>query len=761
MIRAATFHQGEISGEILTNTYFRNTNHQLPVISISSDPKNFFDYNEGILVEGPNAQQGDPKYGANYWMDWEKPIHFEYFDQSKQLKIDQKAGIKVFGGWSRMSAQKSVAIFARNIYGNNRFSYNFFSDRKHEAYKSFLLRNSGNDWYYTMLRDGYVSEVVKTLDVDRLAYQPTVVYLNGEYWGILNMREKPNEHYLAANHGVDPNSVNRLEANRLVIQGTGESYNDLIDFVQNTTILNDYDYARAANDIDVSNFIDYQLIQIYINNRDWPGNNIKYWNTSKEYSKFRWILYDTDFGLGLYGNSDYTLNTIEFATAPYGPSWPNPPWSTLLLRRMLSNEQFKIQFINRMADLINTVFEPASMNSVLDSVAALVESDIADHQSKWGRNYNSWNNNVNAIPPFNNERPYHVRSHFRSFFKLNRTHDVILTVSDIKAGQIKISTITPKNYPFTGLYFSDVPINFVALPKPGYKFIRWENASTLNNPEITLTLTRNIRLHAVFERDHSTDYQVVINEINYRSNNEYDTGDWIELYNAGNQTIDLSGWILSDNNVANGYVFKEGDVIYPNGYLVVTNNVAKFKTVNPKVEPVSGNFEYGLSNTGDMIVLRDANNRTIDIVVFGILNPWPEEPLTTSATLELIHPDLDRNLYSSWQAGPLGGTPGKRNDSRTSIETFELKANAHQASCFPTQFFDYTTLRFYSPGNSSYTITIYDMQGRVKNSLQGELHEQGTHYIDIFTESGKYQKGMHLVKLQTNLGTETIKVIKN
>lgn len=757
VIRAATFYMGQRSGDIFSSSFFINSEHQLPVVSISTEPDNLFDYNEGILVEGPNAQAADPKYGANYWMDWEKPVNIEYFDIDKQQQINQPAGIKIFGGWSRMNAQKSMAVYARNSYGNNRFQYPLFADRKSQEYKAFLLRNSGNDWYYAMLRDAYVSEVVKSTDVDRLAYQPSVVYLNGEYWGILNLREKPNEHYLAANHGVNPNDVNRLEGNRSVIQGNGLGYNQIVNFVQNHELQTENDYNRIADQIDVSCFIDYQLTEIYVNNRDWPGNNIKYWNTNKPYSKWRWILYDTDFGLNLYGYDEHSENTIEFATEAYSTSWPNPEWSTLLLRKMLSNENFKNQFINRLADLMNTVFAPEFMNYKLDSIVAMIRPEIEDHKNKWGHSYYEWEYSVDAIYRFNENRPNYMRAHIIDYFGLSGASEVSLNVSNNTDGHIQINTIVPETYPFRGMYFNNIPIGFKALPKPGYRFVKWENASSSTNSEISLTINGPTQLKAIFEPVYSDEKAIVINEINYRSHPDYDSGEWIELYNNSEQTINLNGWKISDEQIYMAYTFTEKDVIYPKGFLVLTADRERFLSVHPKTKPISGDFIFGLSSQGETISLFDNNNQLIDFVNYQSSLPWPTEPLINPVTIELSNPAADRQNASNWKAGPFGGSPGEPNSIRTS--TNEYKTAMHAATCFPTRFADYTTLRFYSQGISDYSITITDMQGRTNEIKKGKLLHEGTHYIDIFV-GDNFQRGIYAIQIQTLWGVENINVIK-
>lgn len=759
VIKAAPFFANAKSGETCTQTYFIGTKHRLPVISLSTDPKNFFDWNEGILVEGPNAVPQNEHPGANYWKDWEKLVHFEYFDEDGKVQINQDAGVKIVGGWSRVNAQKSMALFARRNYGKGSFDYPFFKNRNNTKYEALLFRNSGNDWSYTMLRDGYVSEVVKNMDVDRLAYQPVVVYLNGNYWGILNMREKPNEHYFAYNYGVSSDNLNLLENEGVPIVGSNKDYYDIINFIENKSILTDKNYSDVIKKINVDCFIDYELIQIFINNRDWPGNNIKYWNTGAKSSKFRWLLYDTDFGLGLYGDREYEEDGISFATYEYGSGWPNPAWSTLLLRRLLSNPKFKFSFINRMSDLINSNFAVENMNSKLDSVSYLIKSEIEDHKNLWGHNYSLWSNHMDVIKLFNEKRPRFIENHFLNYFGLSNMCTVVISISNDDYGQVRINKVTPEQYPYSGVYFSDIPINIKALPKPGYTFVRWENDANLKDAEINLKLAGTTRLHAVFEKDQSRGFNVVINEINYQSDDDYDSGDWIEIYNNGTQTIGMVGWQLSDSQIDKVFTIPEGVILYPNNYLVICNNIEKFKLVHPEVENVIGDFEFGLSNNGDIIKLFDAESNIVDQVLYETKMPWPVDTLSTASTLELIEPESDNNVSSNWTFGRQGGTPGFKNGINTSAKTAQFKYN--KISCFPTYFSDYTTLRFNGEKSSMFSVQIIDMQGRIIQNIKGKFLFEGTHYLDIFTNSAIYAKGVYIVKVQTALEVGTVRVIKH
>jgi hypothetical protein len=757
VIRAASFYAGQKISDHYTQSYLFDTNHHLPVFSITTDPKNLWDFNEGIYVLGPGAESANPNWGANFWMDWEKPVHLEFFDEQKVQYLNQGAGIKIAGAWSRANAQKSLALFARGQYGKGSFSHQLFHDRNINRFESFVLRNSGNDWYYSMLRDGFVSEIARSIDVDRLAFQPSVLYLNGEYWGIMNLREKPSEHYFVSHYNIDENKLNLLETNSQIIHGTNADYAALLSFINKNSLANDESYQQVKEQVDVECFIDYELIQIYINNTDWPGNNIKYWNTSDSHTKWRWLLYDTDFGFDIWGGGAYRDNGIAFATAPSNSNWPNPSWSTLVLRKMLVSREFKYQFVNRMADLMNTIFTPDAMNARLDSIVELMRPEMTNHRQRWG--HGNWDNYLNVIRNFIDARPRYVRDHFAEYFDVDYL-TLMLSVSNHEAGLIKVNSIIPETYPFRGTYFTQIPISFTALPNVGYKFVRWEKSSNSTDPSITLTLNGPASLHAVFEPVRGDEVvHLVINELKYSNTEDFDSGDWIEIYNNGSQTIDLSGYILSDANISNSYIFPPGMMLYPNSYLVICENKDKFNRVYPKVTNSIGDITFGLSSTGDIVFLYDPEFNIIDQVLYETKQPWPVEPLETAATLELKNPEYDNNLSASWQSGQPGGTPGMRNGVYTSTGTIALLQE--NSTCFPTRFSDYTTLSLNSNGSSSYNIRIYDMQGRARYQQKGDFNGEPQIFIDLFTDQQLYQSGVYLIKVDTDLSAETIKVIKH
>ncbi len=288
VIRAKSYESGYLPGKICVSTYFINESFDIPVVSLSTDPDNFFSGSYGIFVEGWNGVVGwcreEP---ANWFRDWERPINFEYYEPDGERKINQLVGAKLAGKCSRNWPSKSIALISREKYGQKGIYYKFFNDKDNTYFKSIVLRNSGNDFEKTMLRDGFMQNLlIGRMDIDYQEYQPAVVFLNGEYWGILNLREKINEHYAESNYGINSDSVSVMEKNLVLLHGTDEHYLNMLDYINshNLGVQENFDYVSTQ--MDVNEYMDYFIFNIFINNGDWPQNNIKYWRENN--STGRW-----------------------------------------------------------------------------------------------------------------------------------------------------------------------------------------------------------------------------------------------------------------------------------------------------------------------------------------------------------------------------------------------------------------------------------------------------------------------------------------
>ncbi|MBN1116789.1 MAG: CotH kinase family protein [Bacteroidales bacterium] len=760
IVRARILKEGYLSGNINSRTYFFDHHADLPVICLSTDPNNLWDYNNGMYVLGPNAESSDPHFGANYWMDWEKPMNIELYDEDGNMVINQLSGAKIFGAWSRARDQKSFAFFARKNYGKNKFSYPLFKQKDLSEYKSFIIRNSGNDWDNAYMRDGLITDLTSHLGVDYQAFQPVVAYLNAEYWGMYNMREKVNEDYLEANRGIDADEFNILENEGIIVEGTNEGYLELLDFLEtNSSLANKADYDYVASKIDIDNFIKYQLIEIYVGNNDWPGNNIKYYNTNSEGSKFKWILYDTDFGFGLYDAGDYSRNFIDFALAPNNSAWPNPEWSTLLFRRLVTNLEFRNNFINQMADNINTTFQADNINRHVDSIKNLVKDEMVYHLPRWNQSYNDWGYQVERLKDWGDNRIDYARQHIRTTFNLSAQHVIGLSVSNKSMGRIRLNTIKP-DLPFSGVYFRDVPVEIEAIPLPGYKFSHWEGDVNSANRVLKYNPEKNVWINAVFEEAAEEDVSLVINEINYNSSQNVNPSDWIEIYNNSNTTANIGGYVFTDSEIDSGYGIPEGTVLNAGAYLVLSKNISNFEEVFPDVKNVIGEFDFGLSSKGDELRLYNANYEVMDAVDYLSTSPWPLEANGTGATLELMAASMDNGKAESWIANTrIFGTPGQKNSGTSVLPEINIEDNNDiQFNVFPTRFSDYITINFSLQTSSHVKLEILNIQGSVVNVLENRFLENGD-YNNEWIPDSSIKGGVYFIRLIIKYQVITKKIV--
>lgn len=498
VIRATAVRDGYLPSRITTETYLVNTNHSLPVVSLTTRPDNFFHPVTGMYVLGEGYTGDFPYFGSNIWEDTEVPVNFAFYESAGTAAYSFDAGTKIFGGWSRGQEQRSLSTFARGRYGTDEMDYPFFPQLEYSTFQSLVLRNSGNDLFSSGMRDVVMTGLMENSHVDIQAHRSVASYINGEYWGLYNLREKVNEHFLASKHGVNENSIDLLEFNAAVIQGSNAEYLALMDYARDNPLEQRVHYDYLADRIDLDNYIQYQAAQIYYDNMDWPGNNIKYWKSPE--TKWRWILYDTDFGAGIWNPNAAASNTLFFALNASGPEWPNPPWSTFLFRRLVSNLTFRNRFINQMADEMNSRFLPQNVINRINDHANLIASEITRHDERWGRN-GTWSGNVEVIRRFFRERPEQMKRFIRGRFGLPAHHQITLSITDTNEGYVKVNSLDITDNNWSGDYFQNVPIKVSAVPKEGYIFRYWELGSDADDPTLDINMTGPLALRPVFGED--------------------------------------------------------------------------------------------------------------------------------------------------------------------------------------------------------------------------------------------------------------------
>jgi hypothetical protein len=523
VVRARAFHNDAPAGDVITYSYLVDPKGQdrysLPVFSLTTHPENLFNPEIGIYVAGNND---------NYFQDgWERPANLIFFENDGLMAFKENIGIQLNGNTTRSRPRKAIRVMAKAEYGSSWINYKLFPNKEIERFKRFILRGSGNDWDFAIFRDGLFQYLAKDLHLETQYYRPSILFINGEYWGIHNIRDKYDQRFILTKYGIEENEMTILSDNsvfRWGVEAGKAHYTSMKNFVSNNSMQNTANYNQLKERIDIESFIDFQLTHIFVKNTDWPGNNALYWRYLRDDfapgegvrdGRWRWMMLDTDFGFDLPffyvpGLDDGAAhNTLDFATDPSGPSWPNPSWATLMLRKMLENSEFRIQFINRYCDLLNTTFSTTHVVSTIDSISGLLAPEMAEHINRWRRptSVSEWNNNVQKLKNFAIERPSYQLQHMKQKFGLGNAATLSVNVSNQAHGFVRVNTIDIKSstmgvksnpYPWSGTYFTGVPMVLEAIPQQGYVFSHWSGGATGTSKTLALNMTANTQLTAHF-----------------------------------------------------------------------------------------------------------------------------------------------------------------------------------------------------------------------------------------------------------------------
>jgi len=773
VVRACAFGQNLLPGHPMTQTYFIDQDFTIPVISLVTDPANFWDDDIGIYVYGKDADTLNyPYWGSNFWQDWERPIHIELYEPIGSQCFSIDAGVKIFGSWSRLYPQKSLAIFARSKYGYEAIDYQIFPDKPIIKFQAIILRNSGQDWGRTFFRDAMMQNLAKDTDLDIQAYRPAMVFLNGKIWGIHNIREKMNEHYLASNRSVDPDNIDYIERDSIIIQGDLQHYQNLLQFVTNHDLHLQENYEYVKTQVDVVNFMDYTQSVIYFANPDWPWNNVRCWRPKTLNGRWKWMLYDLDYGFhgGHLGHDANMFN--EMLQHNNG--------TTVLFFKLLENETYQHNFINRFADHLNTTFKPERVVKIINQFKAGIETEMPHHIEKWKNSFqgpwwlgksidsmDEWYSNIQVAIDFAEHRAENVRRQIMKEFGLidGGIGTINLDISPTDGGKIKINSQIIYSFPWNDIYFLQLPIQCIALPNPGYRFSNWVGVSPSDSTTITFSFYDGQKVIAKFEPDSNIFNTVVINEINYKSAATFDTEDWVELHNPGQYGVDISDWIFKESDDNHQFIIPNNTVLEPNGYLVLCRDKAAFGILFPQVENCLGNFNFGLSSNGELIRLYDSQGNLVDSLTFDEISPWPQEPDGVGYTLELIDPGLDNSLPENWKASlVIGGTPGEQNSVMTSVNNYSehLPTTLMLYQNYPNPFNSQTTIRFSLPKSERVKLKIFNILGEEIKNLVDKKLAAGRHKIlwDGTNKKGKkIRSGIYFCLFKTNSFQQVRKII--
>jgi hypothetical protein len=547
-------------GPVVSASYFVGVSATLPMISLIVDPGDLWDPERGICANP--YERGDA---------WERPVDITYVDEDRRSGFHIPAGVRIHGQGSRAIEKKSLRLYFRQKYGDE-LEYPLFSDSKVESFERLVLHNGGQDspmpnMNCTLIRNQLADSLAFQLDGYATHSQPALVFVNGELWGIYQIRERIDRHFLADHYDIDEvdflNSPEHV-VEQAIILGERENWDYLLQFVETHDLVDSANYAYVQSQVDIANFIDYNLIQIYAANTDWPRRNVHQFRPRVQGGRWHWMFWDSDSGFGAYSAAPWRQsgpNLIKYLLDYDHPDTGGQ--DVLLLRKLLENPTFLDRFISRAADLLNTTFAPRSVIAQIDALAAELEPDIAYETFHWPDSV-GWESSVQELRDFALERPDLVRQYIVEAFGLDGTAQLTFNPPTSGSGSIAVNGALLQNLPWQGIYFQGIPIQAVAVPTPGYRFAGWDPPELAQIPMITLTVNAAQTLTPRFELvgdNMPCPGDMVFGEYHYHTDDDnHIQGDWFELRVMRPGGVDLRGWRVTDNDTKTAT--DEGSLIF-------------------------------------------------------------------------------------------------------------------------------------------------------------------------------------------------------
>ena len=388
VLRARAFATGNMKpSDTLTGTFFINANHTLPVVSVVTEPDNLWNKETGMLVTGDNVVKEPGKlpfkntvYRKVKDSGVKKECYVELYDDSGTNLISQGAAFSLMGDFSLDMPQKSFKFRAKSLYGAKTFAAKLFPDRDYTEYKSFVLRNSGNDSMWTRLQDGFQSRLMDYCEstVAHQAWKPYAVYLNGVYWGHMNLRERTDRFMLAQFEGLpldQANQITLLQGNGRIKYGSNKEWKAMLKKIKaGNPAKNPEDLQYILDNVDVDNLFEYIAFEMFFGNSD--IGNTRFYRTNQEGSKWKWVLYDVDYGLYMSNFNSPKSYTKEKGMGEKGID-------NTILRKLLSVPEYKDRYLTIYGKIFQKL-TTKNMLAILEDLVELIKPEMQLHWARWG-----------------------------------------------------------------------------------------------------------------------------------------------------------------------------------------------------------------------------------------------------------------------------------------------------------------------------------------------------------------------------------------
>ncbi|MEQ9309171.1 MAG: lamin tail domain-containing protein [Balneolaceae bacterium] len=761
VVRAIALGEEFASSSVSTNTYLFEEIHTLPVVSFVMEPDSLWDEEFGMYVLGNPDEYEDewPFFGANFWEEYKYPVNIEYVDVNGSIEFEMQAEAEIGGNFSKAFNKKSFILNNNEEFGINRLNYKLFEENEYQEYDGFGLRAGAEE------RSRLLNELMYAVNQkwnhrnDMQANKPAILYLNGHYWGIYTIQERKNDDFIESRYGYE--EIDLISDYDEAKDGDFEAYYDMVDEIDDLDASTQEFYDFIEANINLESFTDHWIYQVYTSHGD--PNNLRYWRPRNEDGKWHYISHDFDWWQNLgKGPCEYLNKFSEYLDIGTYDFW--------ILGKMMENPTYKEYFLVRLADMLNTSFRSDNMLALIDSIDTEINPEMDRDIARWTDGWLS----ISGVSTYNMEWVRDVTEDYVVDYPKHLYDEILdtlgvdtmlVTLKPTANGFAQLNTeiVGSQSEDWEGVYFEGTTLTLRSRPEPGYKIEGWyvngelESRSRVHTIELTDTA---LVIEAVFQ---VVDDILVINEINYNSLETSDSGDWIELYNPGESTINLTGWTFRDDNLDNVFEFPSGTSIESESYLVVVNNASAFSNRYNQVTEVVGEFDFGLSGNSDEVKIYNADGGLVDFVKYDDESPWPTEPDGEGFTLELKNSESDNTLGENWASSfSRGGTPGGVNqrivnsieDEDTSPSGFVLSQN------YPNPFNPSTNINFNIPNAGKIELSVFNVLGqKVQTLVNGNLNA-GAHSITF--EATGLTSGVYFYRLTdgTNIATQKMLLMK-
>ena len=608
VLRLRLFADGKLPSGVVTRTYiYKDREYYLPIVAVTTDPRNLYDNVIGCYVDGTNGITGRGATGkSNLNMDWERPVNFEYLTAGGKMVINQEARFEVAGGWSRHFKPASFKLSAKKLYdGNGRFSYPVFEHKPYQEYKQLMIRNGGNNNRTDggpRIKDGITQQVLTTSGfyVDAQEFQPTHVFINGKYLAMMNVREPSNRFHGEANYGYDDDEMDAFEYSSGSYHqkgGTREAFDRLIQLSYYAET--DEGYARVAEILDIDEFVRYMATVCYTGTSDWvlTNNNVKGYRSLDD-GKFHFVFFDQDLTWENTNNVE-NLDANEIVH---------------LYRNLKENKRFRQQFVVAYCILHGSIYAPERCQFIADSICSLVKNALSFDNRYTTATYRKLEQTMWE----KNHREARIQSLMKSYSLSNKI-DVNLG-TNCPFARIQINGMEVPFGNFSGVLFAPVSVSTDAAE--GYRFIGWrdQTGKWLSNEKVC-TFSKGGAYNAVYEYIGGVS-PICINEVSTANdiyvNNYGKRADWIELYNRSEKPVNVSGWLFSVGDSGQKYQLDAASdvntIIQPGGHLVV------WCDGKPSVSEPHLPFKLKNADNG-IFAMQSADGRWKDTMTYCTISP--------------------------------------------------------------------------------------------------------------------------------------------